>query len=589
MSALLRGALAQPESLISALAYVSDRERQEIADWNDGERIAFPETVCLHDLFEQRAAEAPDCIAVVQGSQQATYREVSVRASQLARYLRDQGVEHETLVGICVDRSIEMAVALMAIAKAGGAYMPMDPAYPPERLRYMLDDSQVSVLLTQKHLAKLIPETGATVVLVDADRDRFERYDPTSPATGVTFDNLSYVIYTSGSTGKPKGVMLNHQGRVNNFLDFNRRFAVGRGDRLIALASLSFDMCAYDMFGTLAAGAAIVMPLPEEMQEPHAWADRINNHMVSTWHTAPAMLQMLVDHLESHPERAPRSLRLALLGGDWIPVTLPDRLRSLVSSAQVISMGGATECSMDSTIYEIHETDPNWNSIPYGQPMKNQRAYVLDVNFAELPFGVPGELYLGGIGVGRGYFRRPEFTAERFVPDPYVDQPGSRMYRTGDLSRWIPDGNLELLGRMDHQVKIRGYRIELGEIESVLRRHAAVREIVVVARNSEGGEKILVAYVVTETDVENLAQELRAAGEGEAARLHGAIGIRHARLATVDTQRKSRSAFAAGTRCRASGSGSRVRRASHRARREARTNLVRRASRGTRGRGGQLL
>jgi amino acid adenylation domain-containing protein/non-ribosomal peptide synthase protein (TIGR01720 family) len=508
-SALLSDALERPECQISELVVLSDKERQKIARWNDGERIEFPEEACLHELIEQNALRSPDCVAVVQGAQQITYRQLNASANQLARYLRDLGVDRETLVGICVNRSIEMAVALLAIAKAGGAYMPMDPAYPPERLRYMLDDSRVTVLLTQQHLVDSIPESDAKVVVVDAADAVFGSYEATTPATGVTYDNLSYVIYTSGSTGTPKGVMLNHQGRVNNFLDFNRRFSIGHGDRIIALASLSFDMCAYDMFGTLAAGATIVMPLPEEMQEPRAWADRINNHMVSIWHTAPAMLQMLVDHLESHTDEAPQSLRLALLGGDWIPVTLPDRLRTLVKTAQVISMGGATECSMDSTIYEVLETDPNWKSIPYGQPMKNQREYVLDAEFDEVPFGVPGELYLGGIGVGRGYFRRPEFTAQRFVPDPYVDQPGARMYRTGDLAQWMPDGNTELLGRMDHQVKIRGYRIELGEIESVLRRHDAVREAVVVARNAERGDKMLVAYVVAEPGSANVVQQLR--------------------------------------------------------------------------------
>jgi len=509
-SALLGDALVQPEGQISELDFLSDQERKQIADWNDGERIAFPDNACLHELIEQHAIDSPDCIAVVQGGKQLTYQELNASANRLARYLRELGVDRETPVGICVKRSLEMAVALLAIAKAGGAYLPMDPSYPPERLRYMLDDSRVSVLLTQQHLVDSIPESDAKVVIVDAPDAVFRSYGATTPVTGVMFDNLSYVIYTSGSTGKPKGVMLNHQGRVNNFLDFNRRFSVGHADRLIALASLSFDMCAYDVFGTLAAGATIVMPLPEEMQEPRAWADRINNHMVSIWHTAPAMLQMLVDHLEAHTDEAPVSLRLALLGGDWIPVTLPDRLRSLVNSTQFISMGGATECSMDSTIYEVLDVDPNWNSIPYGQPMKNQRSYVLDVKFEQLPFGVPGELYLGGIGVGRGYFRRPEFTAERFVPDPYVDEPGARMYRTGDLAQWIPDGNLELLGRMDHQVKIRGYRIELGEIESVLRHHDDVRQAVVVARDDGSGGKMLVAYVVAQRDSADLHQQLRA-------------------------------------------------------------------------------
>jgi acyl-CoA synthetase (AMP-forming)/AMP-acid ligase II/predicted O-methyltransferase YrrM len=293
--------------------------------------------------------------------------------------------------------------------------------------------------------------------------------------------------------------MLDHRGRVNNFLDFNRRFSVGQADRLIALASLSFDMCAYDVFGTLAAGAAIVAPRPDQMQEPSAWAELMRRNGVSIWHTAPAMLKMLVDWLEQHPDRAPASLRLVLLGGDWIPVSLPDRLRALVRDVRVISMGGATECSMDSTIYEIAEVDPAWASIPYGRPMANQLAYVVDGQLQPLPVGVPGELYLGGIGVGRGYFNREELTRERFVKNPFVDEPGARMYRTGDLARWMPDGNLELLGRIDNQVKIHGYRIELGEIEAALRQHPAVKEGVVVAREI-AGDKRLVAYFVPDPE-----------------------------------------------------------------------------------------
>jgi amino acid adenylation domain-containing protein len=314
--------------------------------------------------------------------------------------------------------------------------------------------------------------------------------------SGVGPADLAYVIYTSGSTGKPKGVVLDHRGRVNNFLDFNRRFAVGTGDALIALASLSFDMCAYDVFGTLAAGATIVMPRPDEMQDARAWARLMQRERVTIWHTAPAMLRMLVDHCEADPTLVPEALRLALLGGDWIPVTLPDRLRALVPEAKVVSMGGATECSMDSTLFEIEEVDPAWRSIPYGKPMANQTAYVLDEERQPVPVLVPGELYLGGIGVGKGYFRRPELTAERFLPDPFAREPGARMYRTGDLARWLEDGNLELLGRVDNQVKIRGYRIELGEIEARLRAHPAVREGVVVARADASGEKRLVAYYV---------------------------------------------------------------------------------------------
>ena len=501
---LVGGILADPDQPVGLLPFLTDAERELILGTWNAKTAPFPFDATLHGLFQERVAAQPDAIAAVHGGERLTYREVNERANQVAHHLRTLGVGPEVLVGISCERSFEMVIGLMGILKAGGAYLPMDPAYPLERLQFMLEDSKVGVLLAQKHLADSLPRTAAKVVYLDADRPTLDACPTTNPTAGATAESLCYVIYTSGSTGKPKGVVLNHRGRVNNFLDFNRRYAVGAGDGLIALASLSFDMCAYDVFGILASGATVVLPRPTEMQNPSDWADLMREANVTIWHTAPAMLKMLVDHLEARPDAAPTSLRLVLLGGDWIPVTLPDRLRALVDDVRVISMGGATECSMDSTIFEVLETDPAWKSIPYGEPMVNQLAYVLDENLQPVPEGVPGELFLGGIGVGRGYFERPALTAERFLPNPFPspvdgdDDP--RMYRTGDLARWMPDGNLELLGRMDNQVKIRGYRIELGEIESRLRQHPAVREGVVVTREDAAGEKRLVAYVVQDPD-----------------------------------------------------------------------------------------
>ena len=495
---LLEDALHRPDEPLFRLAMLTDDERRQLLlEWNDT-AIDFPREACLHELFEERVDENPDAIGAVFSGQRITYGELEERANRLAHELRTLGVGPDALVGIGCEKSLEMVVGLLGIAKAGGAYVPLDPAYPAERIDYMLRDSRVEVLLTQRHLADSLPDTGSRILFLDeAD---LEHQPATRPDAVAGDQHLAYVIYTSGSTGAPKGVMLNHQGRVNNFLDFNRRFTVGPGDALIALASLSFDMCAYDVFGTLAAGATIVLPRPGELQDPASWARTMKAEKVTIWHTAPAMLKMLVDWLEDHSDQAPEALRLVLLGGDWIPVTLPDRLRALVPDVRVIGMGGATECSMDSTIYEIGEVDPGWTSIPYGKPMKNQLAYVVDANLEPVPIGFPGELYLGGIGVGRGYLERPELTAERFLDDPFSGVPGARMYRTGDLARWMPDGNLELLGRLDNQVKIRGNRIELGEIEARLREHPAVREGVVVARPDSNGEKRLVAYVVQDPE-----------------------------------------------------------------------------------------
>jgi len=511
---LLAGALDEPDAPLARLPFLTEAERRTILhDWN-ATAVDFPRDACLHQLFEQRVSQCPDAPALVCGGRRLTYAALDARANRLAHHLRSLGVGPNVLVALCVERSFEMVIGLLAIAKAGGAYLPMDPAYPRERLAFMLEDSGVGVLLTQRSLRGVLPEPPRPIQLVLLDGEtRFATRPGTTPESGVAATDLAYVIYTSGSTGKPKGVVLDHRGRVSNFLDFNRRFGVGTGDALIALASLSFDMCAYDVFGTLAAGATIVLPEPEDMQDPRAWADLIERECVTIWHTAPAMLKMLVDRAEVEPALAPATLRLALLGGDWIPVTLPDRLRALAPGCRVISMGGATECSMDSTIFEVGETDPQWRSIPYGKPMANQLAYVLDEEHQPVPALVPGELYLGGIGVGRGYWNRPELTAERFLADPFSGEPGARMYRTGDLARWMEDGNLELLGRVDNQVKIRGYRIELGEIEARLRAHPAVREGVVVARADASGEKRLVAYYVPQAGApapQRVTGELRA-------------------------------------------------------------------------------
>jgi amino acid adenylation domain-containing protein len=487
-----------PGASVASIELLTGDELERITrDWNRT-GVDFPADVCLHHLFERRVDAAPDAVAAICGDQSLTYAELEERANRLANHLRADGVRPCHPVGLCVERSLEMVVGLMAIAKAGGAYLPLDPAYPAERLAWMLADADLDVVLTLDRLRDRLPEGGARRVRLDADWEEIAAAASARPGGGATPDDLAYVIYTSGSTGNPKGVVLDHRGRVNNFTDFNRRFAVGPDDRLIALSSLSFDMTAYDVFGVLAAGATIVMPPARLEREPIHWAHLIRKHEVTLWHSAPAMLEMLVGSVVERPDLHPRSLRLCLLGGDWIPVSLPDRLRALAGDLRVVSLGGATEVSMDSTIYEVTRTDPSWTSIPYGRPMANQLAYVLDPLSRPLPVGVPGELHLGGVGVAWGYLERPGLSAEKFVPNPFSGRPGDRMYRTGDLARWLEDGNLELLGRIDNQIKIRGHRIELGEIEATLKEHPAVREAVVVARGERGTDRRLVGYVVPE-------------------------------------------------------------------------------------------
>ena len=407
-----------------------------LTEWN-ATAHEFPDGACLHELFERHVALNPDAPAVFFGERSLTYGEVEAQANQLAHALRRRGVGPDLLVGLCVERSIHLVIGVLGILKAGGAYVPLDPAYPEERLRMMLDDSQTSILLTQTHLIPSLPHVNGEIIALD-EPGQFAAEPTTRPESGVGARHLSYVIYTSGSTGMPKGIALEHRGVVNNIVDLNWRHGVGPADRVLALSSLSFDMCVYEVLGTFEAGGAIVMPLPEEWREPGAWARLARRHHVSVWNSAPQLLKMLVDYVEDKPELWPVDLHLTILGGDWVPVSLPDRLKAIAPRVRVIVLGGATEASIHSIIFPVEKTDPSWKSIPYGVPMWNQKSYILNTSLQPVPVGVPGELFLGGIGLGRGYFQRPEQTAERFLPSPFV--PGERIYRTGDLARYGADG-----------------------------------------------------------------------------------------------------------------------------------------------------
>jgi amino acid adenylation domain-containing protein len=504
----LERAAADPSRRVAEIPLLSEAERrQAIDDWN-ATAVDFPDA-CLHELFEARAAEAPEAVAVVCGEASLTYAELERRANQLAHHLIRLGARRGGRIGVSLERVPEVPVSLLAVLKAGCAYVPLDPEYPEERLAVMLESAEVRLLVTQERLAGRFAGFDVRQVLVDQRMDHRIEESERPPPTGVSPEDLVYVIFTSGSTGRPKAVLLDHRGRVNNFTDFNRRFRIGPGDAVLAVSSLSFDMSAYDVLGMLAAGGTIVLPRPEELLEPSSWAGLLARHRVTIWHSVPALLEMLL----AAPPRG-SSLRLVLLGGDWIPVALPDRLRALAPGAEVVSLGGATEVSMDSTIYCIGEVDPAWKSIPYGVPMANQLAYVVEPGGEPCPAGVAGELLLGGVGVGQGYFGRTDLTAERFLPDPFSTEPGRRLYRTGDLARYGPDGVLELLGRMDQQVKIRGFRIELGEIASALRGHPAVDDLVVVAREDRPGVKRIVAYLVPAPGTSINVEELRELARG---------------------------------------------------------------------------
>jgi amino acid adenylation domain-containing protein len=473
----------------------SEERRRILVEWNATE-TAFPDTACLHHLFEEHARRAPEAVALLFEDTRLTYRELDHRANQLGHLLQSLEVGHESRVGICVDRSLEMVAGILGILKAGAAFVPIDPTYPLDRLAFMLQDSRVALLLTQRHLAGSVLGGDARTLYLDGSNEVLGAQPVHTPRCPADAQSLAYVIYTSGSTGTPKGISLRHQGVVNNLVDLNVSFGVGPSDRVLAVSSLSFDMSVYEVLGTLAAGGAIVMPAPGLAKEPAHWADLMARHHVTVWNSAPQLLEMLVDFVEPRPHLHPGQLRVAMLGGDWVPVTLPDRLRRLAPNTRVVVLGGATEASIHSIVFPVGDVDPSWRSIPYGHPMANQKAYILDVDLQPVPIGMPGELHLGGVGLARGYWGRPDLTAERFIRNPFSDDPDERIFKTGDLARWMADGNIELLGRLDHQVKIRGHRVELGEIEAALRSHPSVHEAVVMAREDARGEKRLVAYVV---------------------------------------------------------------------------------------------
>ncbi len=500
---LLEDALADPERPVSRLRLLPEDElRRMLVEWNDT-AADLPHDVCLHTAFEARAAGAPDALALVGGDRSWTYREVNEAANRLAHHLRGLGVGPDRRVGICLDRCAELLVAVLGVLKAGGAYVPLDPDYPRQRLATMVAGTSCAVVVSRSGPADSLPPAGtgpdAPVVLLDRAEELLAGLPTHDPEGGATPDDLAYIIHTSGSTGAPKPIALRHRGVMNNIADLNSRFGVGPGDRVLALSSPSFDMSVYEFLGLTAAGGTVILPEPERAKDPEHWADLLAAHRVTVWNSAPALLDMVVDHLDSIGAQPLGDLRLALLGGDWIPVSLPDRARAFAPALRFVALGGATESSIHSTIFEVVKTDSRWTSIPYGRPMANQRTYILDEGLQPVPPGVPGELHLAGIGLARDYLGRPEQTAERFFEWSCGEVSGERLYRTGDVARYGPDGLIELLGRADFQVKLRGLRIELGEIESVLRAHDTVREAVVTAHPDGAGDRRLVAHLVAES------------------------------------------------------------------------------------------
>jgi amino acid adenylation domain-containing protein len=449
-------------------------------------------TDLLHSFFFEQAVQRPDQIAVITPKRTLSYREVQNLANRAAHWLRQRGADPNSLVAVVMEKGWEQVVGVLAVLASGAAYLPIDAKLPKERLAYILDHGQVSLVLTQSwHDENIDWPAGIQRFCVD-QTDQSGLNESSLEAVQKPGD-LAYVIYTSGSTGLPKGVMIDHRGAVNTILDINQRFQVKPGDRVLALSALNFDLSVYDIFGLLAAGGTIVMPEAFSELDPNHWAELMVKHGVTMWNTVPALMQMLTEHLAGQSENLSESLRLVMMSGDWIPVDLPDRIKNMAASVKVVGLGGATEASIWSILYPIETVEASWTSIPYGRPMTNQSFHVLNEAMAPCPLWVPGQLYIGGIGLAKGYWRDEEKTRSSFIKHP---QTGERLYRTGDLGRYLPDGDIEFLGREDFQVKIRGHRIELGEIEAALIQHPKVLASVARAVGDMRENKRLVAYIV---------------------------------------------------------------------------------------------
>lgn len=477
-----------------------NERHQLIHQWNQTSD-PWPDDPCLHELFERQSKATPDAVAVIYGDRELTYGELDEQSTRVACALIEMGVAGEEVVGVVLDGTPDAYVGLLGILKAGAAYLPLNSSFPRDRITFFLREAQTRFVVGS--LDETIHEEVSGLQTV-AVRGLPEASHPSLPKVAAT--SLAYVLFTSGSTGKPKGVMLNHRGPVNTVRDINTRFGVRDTDRVLALSSLGFDLSVYDVFGMLAVGAAIVLPTPDQALDPGSWASLIQRHGVSVWNTVPALMEMLVTYLDGASQLS--SLRLVMLSGDWIPVTLPDRIREVTRDAKLISLGGSTEASIWSVVFPIDVVGPQWRSIPYGKPLRNQRCYVVDENQQLCRIGETGELCLGGMGVAVGYLNRPDLTDEQFVSDPF--EVGGTLYRTGDLCRYLEDGNLEFLGRKDHQVKVHGYRIGLGEIESEITKMCNVREAVVIASDEKTGSR-LIAYAVFENGRSMTLAELKEA------------------------------------------------------------------------------
>ena len=508
---MLEAGVANPDQKLSELPLLTPGERRQLLADANSERQNFHADACLPDLFEKAADLRPDAVAVTFEDQHVTYAELNRRANQLAHHLMRLGVGPDSLCGVLMERSVEMIVSVLGILKAGGAYVPLDPSYPQERLAFMLEDAQPSILLTQEKLAEQLPAFAITTLQLDKDWDVIAKERDDNPVQIGTPDNLAYVIYTSGSTGKPKGVLIQHDNVTRLFRGTEAWFHFDENDVWTFFHSYAFDFSVWEIWGALLHGGRLVIVPHWVSRSPDAFHELLRTEQVTVLNQTPSAFRQLIRADEAAPANEDLSLRLVIFGGEALELESlrPWFERHGDSRLQLVNMYGITETTVHVTYrpLSLGDLDQAGKSV-IGCPIPDLETYLLDSNLELAPVGVPGEMYVGGDGLARSYLNRPAVTAERFIPHPFSDRPGARLYRTGDLARWLDGGDLEYLGRIDQQVKIRGFRIELGEIEAVLRQHAALRDALVVAREDQPGDKRLVSYVVPTSRLQDESDNL---------------------------------------------------------------------------------
>ena len=500
---LLENIVANPDQHICELSLLTASEQEQLLFKFNQTRADYPQDASLHQLFEQQVELIPDSIALISKSEKLTYRQLNYRVNQLVHYLQKQGVKKETLVALCLERELDMVVGILAILKAGSAYIPLDPTYPVERLNFMLSDSQASLLITKQEILEKLSLSPAKTVCLDIHKDEIDQESSENPISISKADNLAYIIYTSGSTGTPKGVLGTHRGTVNGLHWLWKTYPFTEDEVCCQKTAISFVDSVWEIFAPLLRGISTVIISNATILDPELFIETLAHHKVTRIILVPSLLRLFLDNY-SHLTKKLSQIRLWITSGEVLPVKLVQSFRELMPFAKLINLYGSSEVSANVTYYDTNLLPKEAHTVPIGYPIDNTQIYVLNRDLKPTPIKVIGELYIGGDGLAKGYLYRPELTQERFIDNPFV--PGNKLYKTGDLVRYLKDGNLEYLGRHDEQVKIRGFRVELSEIETAIAQHPDVQESVVIASNDTQNNQRLVAYIVT--DKQDIATQL---------------------------------------------------------------------------------